>query len=571
MLKAAPHRGSTSRVIQFGRSTLGASWDHETGGGSVALGSHGAAVFCGNLDDREKLEREFGTDFPDDASLVLAAWSRWGDNVWGRLRGSYNIAVTDGERIQLARDHFGNKPLFYRSESRALYAATEAKQVVQGAGLLREPDLDSLESILYGRPLPGSALSGISRVDRASSLCASDPAFPSQHRYWRPEELIETRTLGRDEVCEELLHHLDRACERAVTGNDVVLLSGGIDSPSIAALAAPVHLARSGQRLKALSAVFPDHPSVDESPHIISAVDHIGLEWHSYVPRASALDDASFWGELLDGPVETLSIPQVSEAYSHSAALGARRVFTGELAEHVFEIRNFLMDHLISRGRFRAAALQLRSRRAEGLGVIGMLKQIAQPLIPPRVAFGWARRRRRDERQVPPWIDPARIGGIGYQPDLIRSPRDRWTALQTTPFYGQAVSFEADDICAAFHGVDVRRPFGDVDLWSFVLSLRAEDKFPDAVPKSIIRTAMRGRVPDTILDRRDKTVFDEYSISKADYDSLRRWLSNPDARMPGVDYGILSDRIDRQKMSVPELRWARDLGRIHAFLAGWDR
>jgi hypothetical protein len=101
-----------------------------------------------------------------------------------------------------------------------------------------------------------------------------------------------------------------------------------------------------------------------------------------------------------------------------------------------------------------------------------------------------------------------------------------------------------------------------------MLSLRAETKFPDAVPKSLVRRAMRGRLPDEVLDRRDKTYFDEHALSTADYEALRRWIFQTDYRVDGVDYDLLAERVEGGRLGVLELAWANDLARVHAFAVG---
>jgi hypothetical protein len=115
----------------------------------------------------------------------------------------------------------------------------------------------------------------------------------------------------------------------------------------------------------------------------------------------------------------------------------------------------------------------------------------------------------------------------------------------------------------------VRRPLADVDLWEFVLTLPAEIKFPNALPKSLLRESVRGRLPDAILDRQDKTFFDDFALRTADYDGLRRWIVETDAQLAGVDYALLAERIEARDMAVVELLWAYDLARAHAFLGLW--
>jgi asparagine synthase (glutamine-hydrolysing) len=76
----------------------------------------------------------------------------------------------------------------------------------------------------------------------------------------------------------------------------------------------------------------------------------------------------------------------------------------------------------------------------------------------------------------------------------------------------------------------------------------------------------RGRVPDVILDRRDKTVFNESMQDRLDYDELKRWLMVSDVEIPGVDYGLLRQRLEDRSLSLAEYRWARDLAGSHAFV-----
>src|SRR3989449_9660816 len=99
--------------------------------------------------------------------------------------------------------------------------------------------------------------------------------------------------------------------------------------------------------------------------------------------------------------------------------------------------------------------------------------------------------------------------------------------------------------CAAIAGVTVRRPFADVDLWEFFLRLPAEVKCPDQRDKTLARSLLRGNLPDPILDRRDKTYFDDHVMAQVDYATLRRLLATPRHRMPGVDYRRLAQRIEQ--------------------------
>ncbi len=143
----------------------------------------------------------------------------------------------------------------------------------------------------------------------------------------------------------------------------------------------------------------------------------------------------------------------------------------------------------------------------------------------------------------------------------------RWAALQLASFAGTSPSMAAEEICQQVCGVRARRPWTDVDLWEFFLSLPAEVKHPHGPRKALVQQLLRGRVPDSILDRRDKTLFNESVLKTLDYETLGNLLSMGDHRVPGVDYEALKRRIAARDFSVVDFVWAKDLASVHAFLS----
>lgn len=576
MLEAAPHRGALVATAAFGGTAVGAVGRAPDGTATVAGGPDGVAVLAGRLDNETELREQLAragapVTGTGSAAVLLAAHRRWGERALGRLRGAFAGAVSDGRRLWCVRDQFGLRPLHYRDAPGAFAAASEAKQVVAGAGIAWQPDLDAVERAFYGEVDEASALKGVLRLPRAAVLQVDERGHAgAPRRYWDPRGLLETARMGPEEAREGLRAHLRQAVERCLTGQDAVLLSGGMDSPSLAALAAPAHLRRFGVPLQAVSAVYPEHASVDERAFIRPVVDRLGLPWRTFVPHAARLDEAQHWAWLADGPPLTLSLPQCAETYGHVVATGARSALVGDVEEYLLEVRHYLVDHLLWQGRWGALAEQVRLMRAVGRSRRAVARRLVAPLVPPRLAAAYVRARREPRQGVPPWVDADRLDGLGAYADLAQPPRERWAALQSAPLFGHVAAFEADEVCAAASGVDVRRPFADVDLWEFALSLSGEVKFPSAVPKGLLRETMRGLLPDEVVDRRDKTYFDEYSRSTVDYAGLRSWLSAPPVRLGGVDYALLRRRLDQEAMPDLELRWAHDLAYAHAFLALWE-
>jgi asparagine synthase (glutamine-hydrolysing) len=571
MLAAAPHRGSQQTVEMLGQVAMGVCNDDAWVTATVTRSEGYLVALCGALDNDADLRadlRRAGVPKPTGptwAHTLLAAIQCWGEGAIARLRGSFAGAVTDGRTLRCFRDQFGARPLFYHDGSRSYLAATEVKQVLAGARIAREPDLDHVQGVLFGGIDRSTAFRGVERIPKWTIATAGPQPGLGWRQYWDPSASVETSNLGLDEAIEGTREALDRAVRRVLTGFDAILLSGGLDSPALAVFAARVPDLKTP--VQALTAVYPDYPSADESEWTRMAADHVGMPLHSFVASAGSLDEVERWVSVLDGPVDVLSIPESAESYSAAHGLGARMVMNGEIAEMLFECRAFLLDHLLSHVRVRAAVRELAGRRAQGTGGRKIVRQVIRAIEPV-----WLVNRHRKTKPygaLPPWVDAGKFVHGKETPIPSLGHRRRWARMQTAPFQGPGIAFEADEICAAVCGVDSRRPFADVDLWEFVLSLPAEVKFPNRQTKPLLRQTVRGLLPDELIDRKDKTFFDEFHLAKADYPALRRLLVDPRHRLNGIDYDLLRTRVEREEMRIYELQWARNVAKVHAFLNQW--
>jgi asparagine synthetase B (glutamine-hydrolysing) len=570
MASAAPHRGPLTQAITLGDTVLGIS-ESESRPDATLAGTDGvAAAFAGTLDNLSALASELaGTvalpPTATPAEVVAGAFRLYGEAAPARLRGSFGAIVTDGRRLLAFRDHLGFGTLFYRQDRGGCYVATEAKQVLAGARIPKEPDLDVLEHLYYQTydDRTPCALKGEERLPKASvGLFDRDTA--RLRRYWDPTSLLETARYSPDELQERFDELMAQAVGRMLTGEDIVSLSGGIDSPAIAAYAAPLHRERTGRPLPAVSVVFPQYPSVDETGYVRLVAEDLGLDLHTYEQQANPMDDMGDWVRIADGPFPSVALSQYVELYRFARGLGLRTVLTGELAELVVDKSGYLGPHLLTRGRIGAFARHAGGRVSRGTPIKGLVRELVSPLVPTAItARRWATRPSR----IPPWLDIRRVNEAAVR--SIAPAGRRWTKLQVSAFVVPGISMEADDICQELCGVRRRRPWADVDLWEFFLSLRAEVKFPDTRGKTLVRRLLRGRVPDAILDRRDKTLFDEAVMKRIDYPALRRWLLDPPDRIPGVDYRELKARLETESLEITDFMWAKDLASVHAFLSQW--
>ena len=577
MLLSAPHRGTDLQIKERGSCVVGVSNSADLVDSTISGDGDIIGVFSGRLDNSGDLyghlsESGHQPASSEPADIVVSAFKLYGLDAPGRLRGTFAGILSDGNRVWCFRDHLGLKSLFYRDDPKVFFIATEAKQIIAGAAISREPNLPAIEDIFYRRKEDeiSCALQGVSRLPQATTVTVTATKPSSAYRYWRPAELLETASIAPGDVGEKFNELFARAVRRSMTGEDVISLSGGVDSSVIAAYAGPQHLGLTGRPLTALSAVFPDLPKVDESRYIKMIVDFLGMDLHTYRIKAGMLDDVQHWCNLLDGPIPNVAIPEMHENFVLARQLGFRNVLTGELAEFVIAFHFHTLAHLWTHVRWKALWRLIETELQRGKSRRGIVKQLLRASV-PGAALNWYSRLKHGDRpgNLPDWVDPSYFDR-GRSPRGAHSPpRKRWTEQQLLAFDGSTFMMDADDICAAVGGVTVRRPFVDIDLWEFFLSLPAEIKFPDLRSKTLVRQLVRGKLPNEIVDRRDKTVFNDHTMSQVDYPTLRQFLIRPNYQLPGVDYRLLSDRIERQQINFVDWLWAITLVRIHAFLSLW--
>jgi asparagine synthase (glutamine-hydrolysing) len=172
-----------------------------------------------------------------DTEVLAHAYEQWGERFAERLRGMFAIALWDAprRRLVLARDRFGIKPLYVREARGGLEFASELRAMPRG-----EIDLDALEAFLAFNSIPAPlTIFRDTRKLRPGHLLVWENGGSREERYARPGPLPE-RTDDEAELVEELRGRL-RDSVRAHLVADVpvgVLLSGGVDSGLLAALAA---------------------------------------------------------------------------------------------------------------------------------------------------------------------------------------------------------------------------------------------------------------------------------------------------------------------------------------------
>jgi asparagine synthase (glutamine-hydrolysing) len=225
----------------------------------------------------EALGRRFRT--ASDTEVLLAAYGEWGSECLPRLRGMFAFAILDSETGELfaARDRFGIKPFFYADANGVLAFSSELKAIHRVGLFPLEPDERHFNEYLIWGYVAGeqTLLRGLHELQPghflrfgAAGLSVARFATPWSH-------LDNIDGHSEESVVDEVSSRLEEAVEFWVRGDVEVtsLLSGGLDSPLVSRLAAGVV-----PGLRTFAAVFPGDPRIDESVAIRRAANHIGTE-----------------------------------------------------------------------------------------------------------------------------------------------------------------------------------------------------------------------------------------------------------------------------------------------------
>ena len=298
--------------------------------GRVWLGGNGAIYNAAEL-----RQRYHGYPFRSGSDIepVIPLYLEGGIDALAQLDGMFALAIWDGrtDRLLLARDRAGEKPLFWRVMGEEVWFASEIQALLVDRGSCR---IDREALVDYAHlgfvRQPRTLLSGVRKVPSGTVLEFSGEA-PRSHRYWRPETIAERR-LDPGSAAAELDRVLTRAVERQ-TAADVpvgVFASGGVDSSLLSAIAA-----RRSQHLPMFTVGFPD-VSYDERPPARRLAGLLGPR-HVEV-RAGAPELREAFERVTAHSAEPIADPAVLPTFL--LAREARRhvgvVLSGEGADELF-------------------------------------------------------------------------------------------------------------------------------------------------------------------------------------------------------------------------------------------
>jgi asparagine synthase (glutamine-hydrolysing) len=450
-----------------------------------------------------------------DTETILHAYEEFGEDCVQHLRGMFAFAIWDrrARRLLLARDRLGVKPLYYYRDGRFLAFASEIKALLEIPSIPREVDPEALDLYLSLRYVPGprTMFKNIFRLPPGHLLVVNERGVRTK-KYWDIDYAP-----AAPESPQLLLERFGDLLDESVRMRLIaevplgVFLSGGLDSSAILALMSKV-----GGRVKTFSVGYEASGAKEEAANEFEyarlAADAFGAEHHEY--RLSARQFEQSASDLVWRLDEPLADPSAIPLYfiSKLAREHITVVLSGEGADEILGgygiyRRMLALDQIYQRSPASSLAPWL-ARLTPSEALRHYVRMSGQPLETRyrgvSRGFGTEGKRRlvgedrvkRSERQL------QEIFGGYFDAVQKASPLNRMLYVDTKVWLPDDLLIKADKMTMA-NALELRVPFLDHKLVEFAAALPDDCKL-NGSGKAILRQAMRGVLPDAIIDRPKK-------------------------------------------------------------------
>ncbi|MDE2466577.1 MAG: asparagine synthase (glutamine-hydrolyzing), partial [Alphaproteobacteria bacterium] len=457
----------------------------------------------------ESLGRRFQTRC--DTEVVLNAYLEWGEACFRRLRGMFAAAVwiEPEQRLILARDRMGIKPLYYRLQDGEVFFGSEMKCILAHPEVPRRIDLTGLNYFLSLNyvPSPFTLIEGITKL-LPGHMLEWQRGKIAIHSYLAPARRGEVpRSL--EEATDELDARLHDSIVEQIP-SDVpmgIWLSGGLDSSTITHYAAEL----SSSPLRTFSITFRGK-SFDETPYIRAISAHYGtrhteMDLCEVADLADVIRDMAYYSDEPGAdagavPVWYLAKMTRPEATVALSGEGADELFGGYLTYEADCYRR--ASARVPRFLLKAALRYAEKMRAsnEKIGFDYKLKRFLQGSLMPAEAAHvfWNGTFSEEEKNR-----LFRYADAGPMSELLRQMRpgggmERYLAFDQHYSLPDALLYKVDRMSMA-HAIEARPPFLDDRIVDFAARLPERFKIGGGQTKLVLRHLMEKRLPRSVLSR----------------------------------------------------------------------
>lgn len=478
-------------------------------------------LFAGRLYQPRALAASLGCPDTNDQDLLIRAYRKWGMKFPAHILGEYAFALWDqyAGRVVLGRDPGGHYPLYYLHCGDNLYFADRIKAILDQSGLDARIDERHLAHwiALYPVPTQQTFFEGIHSI-RPGTILVYEDGRVALHDLWRPEDSPVLRLRDSREYADGLIDVLERVIGDRLAGQAGTIasqLSGGLDSSTVTSIAAGL-LARQGRGLHAFTAI-PSHAVdiqnrfTDEGSHAAAVaamfpnIEHHTVQHGRYL-YFSLID---LYGSAQEEPVfNPMNHDWLHGIHVRAAKLGADCVLDGCSGNFTFSYAgNRVLYTLARKRRFLSLArMACAMHRNKSRRWISMAHELLRPLIPMRIRL---------------WLDHSRgvfsgtldysyicsefnnrfgLGGMALEESHLHlDDRALRVLFLRRPDVGAFVRAFREVTAVGFSD-----PAGDPRVVEYCLSIPEEFYCEQGVPRSLIRNAMKGRLPEVVRTERSK-------------------------------------------------------------------
>lgn len=434
-----------------------------------------------------------------DTEVVLRAYLEWGESFVDRLNGMYAFALWDlrTQELLLVRDRMGVKPLFYYETTDGVIFGSEPKALLANPLVSRTVRADGLREILEMVKTPGHAVFHGMREVLPGEVVRVNPQSLTRRRYWQLEAREHEHSL------EQTIRHtrdlLEDIVQRQIISDVPLcsLLSGGLDSSIITALASKKLLAAGKDNIRSFSVDFTDHGSAfasdavrgtPDAPYVRDLVERIHSSHNAIVLDSGELGDPALRSLI----VQALDLPP---AYWGDMWPSLYRLFeqvrqhstvalSGESADEVFGGYRWFHDPVAIDAQTFPWLTSVTGKYFDG-------KTLFDPTL-------------LGQLNMPGFVQDSYSQAVSETPVLASEGRTerrmrQMSYLNLTRFV-QTLLDRKDRMSMAV-GLEVRVPFCDHRLVDYAFNIPWEMKAFDGREKSILRAATRDLLPDSIVGR----------------------------------------------------------------------
>lgn len=468
---------------------------------------------------REELKRKghrFRSDC--DTEVLLAAYAEWGDTCLSRLNGMFAFALYDAmqQRLVLARDRAGEKPLYYHIRNKTLYFGSELKSLLANPAMPRRIDKDALDCYLAIGYVPGTRciLEEYQKVPPGHGLSfdlrtAEVQVWP----YWRLPDFEGEAEPDSESLLDELEELMEAAVRRQLRA-DVpigVLLSGGVDSSLVTAMAV-----RHSSQVHTFSVGFPGHKSLDETTHARKIARHFNTNHTELHAEPASADVIPLLARQFDEPLADSSlIPTylVTRLVREQCTValggdGGDELFGGytRYNQLLWIQRRVALMPALGRGALTRAAENLLPAGLRGRNHLRTLGGDFNQDVPQIAMIFSARDRRQLLRGHGPWATPADEIMRGYvprgQPDLLQ----RATRAEFASYMPDDILVKVDR-ASMLNSLEVRAPLLDQHLVEFAFGRVPSTLKTSPTDRKILLKRLTERLLPKDFDRNRKQGF----------------------------------------------------------------